>query len=97
MEGERSWTGWVGYTAGPGGKDHLPPDVRAEIERREAARSERRGRLLCEVQVRVYERDDVEPHMQVSFPAEALLGPESDSAEIAAAVARARDQLGRWR
>jgi hypothetical protein len=97
MEGERTCTGWVGYTAGPGGKDHLPPDVRAEIERREAARSERRGRLLCEVQVRVYEHDHVEPDVAASFPAEALLGPESDSAEIAAAVARARDQLSRWR
>jgi hypothetical protein len=47
--------GWVGYTSGPGGKDHLPPDVRAQVERFEAELSERRGRLLCEVSSPAFE------------------------------------------
>jgi hypothetical protein len=29
-------SGWISYTNGPGGKDHLPPEVRTEVERREA-------------------------------------------------------------
>jgi hypothetical protein len=32
-------SGWISYTDGPGGMDHLPPDARAEVERREAVRS----------------------------------------------------------
>jgi hypothetical protein len=44
-------SGWISYTNGPGGMDHLPPEVRAE----------------------------------------------SDRGQIAAAVARAGEQLGRWR
>jgi hypothetical protein len=90
-------TDWIGYTTGPGGKDHLSPEVRAEVERREAARRQRRGGLLCEVHVRVYEHDTEDAEMSVSFPADALLGVESDSSQIAAAVARAREQLSRWR
>jgi hypothetical protein len=30
-------TGWISYTNGPGEKDHLPPEVRAEVDRRTAA------------------------------------------------------------
>lgn len=90
-------TGWVSYASGPGGQDHLPPEVRAEVARQEAARQERRGRLLCEVHVSVYEHDDQTAEMYVSFPAGALLGLESDSSLIADAVARAREQLARWR
>jgi hypothetical protein len=89
---------WIGYSTGPGGKDHLEPDVRAFVEQRERELAERRGRLLCEVQVRVYESDV--PHdanMWVSFPPGALLRPDSDPAEIAAAVERARQALAGWR
>lgn len=85
---------WIGHGPGPGGKDHLPPDVRAEVGRREAQRKERQGRLLCEVYVRVYEHDALP---QVRFPADAALGVESDPSEIAAAVARARGVLADWR
>jgi len=73
-------TGWISYTNGPGGKDHLPPEVRAEVERREAERRERRGRLLCEVHVSVYEHDTGDAPMSVSFPAGALLDPSSTPA-----------------
>jgi hypothetical protein len=90
-------SGWISYTNGPGGKDHLTPEVRAEAERREAERSQRRGRLLCEVHVSVYEHDTEDAGMYVSFPGDALLSLESDRGQIAAAVARAREQLGRWR
>jgi hypothetical protein len=85
---------WISYGPGLVGKDHLPPDVRAEVERREALRTARRGRLLCEVHVQVYEHDAVPG---VMFPADAALGVESDPGEIAASVARARDSLARWR
>jgi hypothetical protein len=89
-------TGWISFTNGPGGKDHLPSEVRAEVERMEAARQERRGRLLCEVHVSVYEHDAGDAEMYVSFPVGALLDVESDRSQVAAAVARAREQLGRW-
>jgi hypothetical protein len=77
--------------------DHLAPDVRAEVDRLEAARRERLGRLLCEVHVRVYERDAEGAEMYVSFPDDAALGLDSDRGEIAAAVARAREMLANWR
>jgi hypothetical protein len=86
-------SGWISYTNGPGGKDHLTPEVRAEVERREAER----GQLLCEVHVSVYEHDTEDTEMYVSFPGDALLSLESDRGQVAAAVARAREQLGRWR
>jgi hypothetical protein len=94
MEGTGTWKGWIGYSSGPDGKDHLPPDVRAEVERREAARKERRGRLLCEVYVQVYEHDALP---QVGFPAGSALDVESDPSDIASAVAQARNALSRWR
>ena len=91
-------TGWVGYASGPGDIDHLPPDVRAAVERGERERNERRGRLLCEVHVEVFERDvEDDAGMYVTFPADAALDPDSNPAEVAAAVARAREKLGRWR
>ncbi len=80
----------ISYGAGPHVKDHLPPDVRAQVERRE----ELQGRLLCEVLVRVYEHA---ANPSVQFPADAALGVETDSAEIAAAVARAQAALASWR
>jgi hypothetical protein len=89
-----TWKDWVGYGSGPGGKDHFPPDVRAEVERREAARKQRQGCLLCEVYMQVYERGAVP---QVAFPAGSVLDVESDSSDIASAVARARDRLAEWR
>jgi hypothetical protein len=98
VEESHQHVGWVSYTDGPHGKDHLPPDVQTEVERWEALREERQGRLLCEVQVRVYEHDvDEGTEMQVSFPAGAVLGINSDRDEVAAAVARARAALAGWR
>jgi hypothetical protein len=81
---------WHSYTSRPGGMDRLPPDVRAAAEQRE----QRRGRLLCEVTVRVYE-NGAEP--QVTFTAGAALTPAAAPAAIAAAVVRARDSLATWR
>ena len=92
MTGERGH--WIGYGPGPGDKDHLLPDVRAEVERREAARRERQGRLLREVHIQVFEHDAVP---WVAFPADGSLSVESDPGEVAAAVARARDALAGWR
>jgi hypothetical protein len=66
--------------------DYLPADVRAEVERREAARKERLGRLLCEVHVRVNEHDADGAEMFVSFPNDAALGVDSDRGEVVAAV-----------
>jgi hypothetical protein len=94
MEGTWTWKGWIGYGTGPGGKDYLPPDVRAEVERRGAERTERQGRLLCEVHVEVYEHDAVPG---VAFPAGSAPDVESDSGEVASAIARARDALAEWR
>lgn len=89
--------GWAGYADGPGGTDHLRPGTRAAAGRREAERSERRGRLLCEVHIRVYERDTGDDEMDVRFPPDAVLGPDTDAAEVAAVVARARNALAGWR
>lgn len=97
MEMRHKQSGWVSYTSVPRGKDHLPPDARAKVERREAERKERLGRLLCEVHVCVYERDAEDAEMFVSFPDDATLGVESNQAEIATAVARAREMLANWR
>lgn len=95
---EQQHGGWVSYTSGPGGKDHLPPEVRAEVECRESIRRERRGRLLCEVQVLVYEHDVEEgTEMMVAFPDSAVLGVDSDRGEIATAITRAREALASWR
>jgi hypothetical protein len=85
--------GRIGYAPGPHGQDHLIPDVRAQVNRLETERAERRGRLLCEVMVAVYEHDAVP---SVLFPRGSALDV-ADSAGIAAAVAQARDALGRWR
>jgi hypothetical protein len=83
-------SGWFSYTNAPGGKDHLAPEVRAEVEERQA----RRGRLLCEVLVSVYEHDTAP---SVGFPAGALFNVETDAEEITDAVCRARDALETWR
>ncbi len=84
---------WISYRSGPGGKDHLTPEVRARVEQEETLRAEARGRLLCEVSVLVYEREAIP---QVSFTDDAALGVDSAASEIAAAVARARDSLTDW-
>ena len=84
---------WISYGPGPGGKDHLSGDVRAEVERWEAMRRERQGHLLCEVLIQVYEHDAVP---QVGFPEGSALNVESSPGEIATAVARARDTLASW-
>ena len=81
--------GWISYATGLGGVD-----MGAEAERWEATRRERQGRLLCEVHVMVYEHD-AEP--MVAFPPGTLLDVDSDPAQIAAAVSRARDELRDWR
>ena len=67
--------------------------MRAQVGQLEAGCAEHRGRLLCEVLVAVYERDAV-PGVQ--FPRGSALDV-ADNAGIAAAVAQARDALGRWR
>ena len=84
---------WIGYAPGPHGQDHLIPDVQAQLSPLEAEPAERRGRLLCEVLVAVYERDAVPG---VRFPRGSALDG-ADSAGIAVAVAQARDALGHWR
>ena len=66
--------------------------MRAQVDQLEAGCAEHRGRLL-EVLVAVYERDAV-PGVQ--FPRGSALDV-ADNAGIAAAVAQARDALGRWR
>jgi hypothetical protein len=96
MEKSGAQTGWISYTNRPGGKDHLSPEDRARAENLQAAREQRRGRLLCEVHIRVYEQDVEDAEMYVSFPDDAAMSPDTESEEIALAVARARDQLGRW-
>lgn len=82
--------GWFSFTNAPGGEDHLAPEVRAAV----VEQQERRGRLLCEVLVRVYEHDIVP---SVGFPAGALLNMETDGGEITDAVNRARNALETWR
>jgi hypothetical protein len=57
-------------------------------------RHRKRGPLQAIVQVRVFE-NGAEP--QVSFTQECTLGVGSDRADIADAVARARDALANWR
>ena len=83
-------SGWFSYTNAPGGKDHLAPEVRAAVEEHE----ERRGRLLCDVLVSVYEHGTAP---SVGFPAGALFNVETDAGEITDAVNRARDTLQTWR
>lgn len=90
MERSDGRSGWFSYTNAPGGKDHLAPEVHAEVEERQA----RRGRLLCEILVSVYEHDTVP---SVGFPVGALLNVETDAGEITDAVNRARDALETWR
>ncbi|MDQ2875370.1 MAG: hypothetical protein M3Y33_11480 [Actinomycetota bacterium] len=85
---------WISYRSGPGGRDHLLPDVRAQAEQQEKLRAEGRGRLLCEVHVQVYEHGT---EAYVGFTDGAALGAESDAGVIAAAVRRARDCLTDWR
>jgi non-ribosomal peptide synthetase component E (peptide arylation enzyme) len=85
--------GWVVYTSGD--NSHLSPELRVEVEGRMKQRQEDRGgALMAIVEVRVYE-NEVEP--QVSFPQDALLGPDTDSSIISDVVARAREQLSDWR
>jgi hypothetical protein len=64
------------------------------VDQRRVANEEARGALLAIVEVRVYEHLE-EP--QVSFPPGAALGPDSDPADVVDVVARARDELARWR
>jgi hypothetical protein len=85
-------SGWVAFT--PGSVSALPDDVRGEVERRLHERAEARGPLLGVVQVRVYEHA---AHAYVTFPSDARLRPDAEPGAIAAVVARARDELGRWR
>lgn len=89
MERSDGRIGWFSYTNGPGGKDHLAPEVRAKVEEYQA----RRGRMLCEVRVTVYEHDTAP---SVGFPPGAAFGVETDADQIAAAVSRARDALEGW-
>jgi hypothetical protein len=83
-------SGWFSYTNAPGGRDHLAPEIRAQVEEHQ----QRRGRLLCEVLISVYEHDTVP---SVGFPADALFDVETDAGQITDAVNRARDALETWR
>jgi hypothetical protein len=87
-----SQSGWVSWT-GDSWVD-LPPETRQRVRRTMIERHRERGPLQAIVQVRVYE-NAAEP--QVSFTQECTLGAGSDRADIASAVARARDALANWR
>jgi hypothetical protein len=84
--------GWISY--GSGRISHLTEEQWQLAEERIRRRQEQRGGLLGVVEVRVYE-NGCEP--QVSFPAEAKLGIETDARVISDMVARARDTLTEWR
>lgn len=90
MEKADGRSGWFSYTNGPGGKDHLAPEVRAKVEEMQA----QRGRVLCQVVVTVYEHGAVP---SVGFPPGALYDVETDADTVAAAVNRAREALAAWR
>jgi hypothetical protein len=90
MERSDGRVGWFSYTNRPGGMDHLAPEIRARVEQRQA----RRGPLLCEVVVSVYEHECVP---SVAFPPDAAFDVETQDAQIASAVNRARDALEHWR
>jgi hypothetical protein len=68
---------------------HLTPDQMALAK-------QRRGRLLVDVHVRVYEHGVV---AEVGIPddSDSPLDVDRDRAEVEAAVARARDALASWR
>jgi hypothetical protein len=84
--------GCIAYSplSGPDPSD----DQRRRVEERMREHRERQGALLAVVEIRVYEHDEVP---QVSFPDDALLGVDADSATISDVVARARDRLASWR
>jgi hypothetical protein len=69
-------------------RDDLTPDQLALAK-------QRRGRLLVDVYVHVYEHGVV---AEVGIPddSDSPLDPNRDRAEIEAAVARARDALASW-
>ncbi len=90
MERSDGRSGWFSYTNGPGGKDHLAPEVRAKVEELQAGR----GRMLCQVVVTVYEHDATS---SVGFPPGAVYDVETDADTVAAAVNRARETLATWR
>ncbi|HUZ21273.1 MAG TPA: hypothetical protein VMU75_11950 [Acidimicrobiales bacterium] len=85
--------GWVSYAGGQE-NSHLTADERRNFEQRIATRRSERGRLLARVEVEVFEHG---AEAQVSFPEDAILGPESDAKVIAEAVSRARAELEHWR
>jgi hypothetical protein len=90
MERSDGRVGWFSYTNRPGGMDHLAPDIRASVAQRQV----RRGPLLCEVVISVYEHECTP---SVAFPPGAAFDLETEGAQITAAVNRARDALGHWR
>jgi hypothetical protein len=85
-------SGWVAFT--PQSLADMPEGERRQAERLLKDREAARGDLLAVVEVRVYER---EAHPQVSFPPDSRLGPEAEPDVVAEVVARAREELGRWR
>jgi hypothetical protein len=92
MATDENTSGWVSIA--PGSLERLPEQERRRVEQAMAQRAAARGDLLAIVAVRVYERAE-EP--QVTFPAEARMGPDADPGEVAAVVARAAEVLERWR
>ena len=70
-------------------RDHLTPDQLALA-------IQRRGRLLVDVHVHVYEHGVV-TEVGVPDDSDSPLDADRDHAEVEAAVARARDALASWR
>jgi len=85
--------GWLAYS-GLGDNSHLTEERRRLAEQMMKERREQRGKLLAVVQVHVYEHN---ANASVTFPQEAILGPDSDSSMISGVVARARGELLDWR
>lgn len=72
----------------------LPVDAQTDRVCQLKLQSRQRGRS---VHVRVDEHDAEGAEMFVSFPDDATMDVESNQAEIAAAVTRAREMLANWR
>ena len=78
-----------------GGMDSTGRDIHLAPDELALAR-QRRGRLLVDVHVHVYEHGVV-AEVGVPDDSDSPLDADRDHAEVAAAVARARDALASWR
>lgn len=84
--------GWVSY--GSGENSHLTESQQRLAQELIRRRQQEGGELLGVVEVRAYE-NGCEP--QITFPAEATLGVETDALVISNMLAQARDALADWR